>query len=167
MTAGAEIAVDRRAPAWAAALPDAEVVCRRAAEVAVAAAPLPSGEVSIVLADDAFIRTLNRDHRGKDTATDVLAFPQLVGIKSAPSGAGPVLLGDVVLAYETAARDAEAAGIALADHLAHLVIHGVLHLAGHDHQGARDAEAMEALEAAALARLGIADPYALPARAAE
>ncbi|HUT49556.1 MAG TPA: rRNA maturation RNase YbeY [Alphaproteobacteria bacterium] len=183
MTAAAEIALDIRAPAWARALPDAEAICERAVEAAYAAAALPAnmaaglpayvaaglpaGEISLVLADDAFIRTLNRDHRGQDSATDVLSFPQLDDRHKGEAMAGPVLLGDVVVAYETAARDAQAAGVTLAHHLAHLVIHGVLHLAGHDHEDEREAEVMEALERGALARLGIADPYAAAIRAAE
>jgi len=165
----ADLALDLRAPAWAAALPDVEAVCRRAVGAAREAAVLPSGEISLVLADDAYIRTLNRDHRGKDRATDVLSFPQFDGDPS--GGPGPVLLGDVVVAFETAAGDAKREGKALADHLAHLIVHGVLHLAGHDHEDAHEAEAMESLERAALASLGVADPYdapgAAPVRAAE
>jgi len=164
------IALDLRAPAWAAALPDIETVCRRAVEAARMAGAVPAGEISLVLADDTFIRTLNRDHRGKDRATDVLSFPLIADgatTLGSPALGSPVLLGDVVVAYETAARDAETAGVTLADHLAHLIIHGVLHLAGHDHEEDREAELMEALERAALARLGIADPYAAAIRAAE
>lgn len=159
------IALDLRAPAWAVALPDIETVCRRAVEAAREVAGLPAGEISLVLADDAFIRTLNRDHRGKDRATDVLSFPQLD--EGAAALGSPALLGDIVVAYETAARDAETAGVTLADHLAHLIVHGVLHLAGHDHEDDAEAEAMEGLERDALGTLGIADPYAIPARAAE
>jgi probable rRNA maturation factor len=162
-----EIALDLRAPAWASALPDAEAICERAIEAAYAVAALPAGEISLVLADDAFIRTLNRDHRGKDSATDVLSFPQMDDRKKGAARAGPVLLGDVVVAYETAARDAQAAGVTLANHLAHLVIHGALHLAGHDHEDEREAEVMETLESDALTRLGIADPYVAAMRAAE
>jgi probable rRNA maturation factor len=159
------IALDLRAPPWAAALPDIEPVCRRAVAAARKAAAVPAGEISLVLADDAFIRVLNRDHRGKDRATDVLSFPLIED--GAPDPETPVLLGDVVVAYETAARDAETAGVRLADHLAHLIIHGVLHLAGHDHEDDAEAEAMEGLERAALATLGIADPYSVIAPAAE
>jgi probable rRNA maturation factor len=159
------IAFDLRAPVWGAALPDIETVYRRAVEAARSAAAVPAGEISLVLADDAFVRALNRDHRGKDTATDVLSFPQMDG--DGPALGSPALLGDVVVAYETAARDAEHTGISLADHLSHLIIHGVLHLAGHNHEDDADAEVMEGLERAALKTLGIADPYAVPARAAE
>lgn len=160
-----EIALDLRAPAWADALSDIETICRRAVEAARNAAAMPAGEISLVLADDAFIRTLNRDHRGKDSATDVLSFPQLDG--SGSGLASPALLGDVVVAYETASRDAAAADTPLADHLTHLIIHGMLHLAGHDHENDAEAEVMEGLERQALATLGIADPYAAIVRAAE
>jgi len=163
----AEIALDLRAPAWAEALPDAEAICERAVEAAYAVAAGPAGEISLVLADDAFIRTLNRDHRSRDSATDVLSFPQIDDRDKGSARAGPVLLGDVIVAYETAARDAQAAGVTLAHHLTHLVIHAVLHLVGHDHEDEREAEVMEALERDALARLGIADPYAAAIRVAE
>jgi len=112
-----------------------------------AAVPCPA-ELSIVLADDALVRTLNRDWRAKDKPTNVLAFPN-----AAP------LLGDVVLAFETCAAEAAAQGKPLADHLSHLVVHGVLHLAGHDHGHAREARIMEDLERRILAAAGIPDPY--------
>jgi probable rRNA maturation factor len=108
-----------------------------------------------VLTDDAKIRALNRSWRGKDTATNVLSFP-------APAGgsAEPRPLGDVVLARETIAREAVEQRIPAQDHLAHLTVHGVLHLLGYDHENDRDAETMERLEREILARLGVPDPYA-------
>jgi probable rRNA maturation factor len=108
-------------------------------------------DVVILLADDASIQALNRDHRGKDAPTNVLSFP------AAPSAAPH--LGDLALAYETCAREAAAQGKALGDHLTHLVAHGVLHLLGWDHQTEAEAEAMEAHERALLAALGRPDPY--------
>jgi probable rRNA maturation factor len=101
------------------------------------------------------VRALNRRWRGRDSATNVLSFP------SGETGAGgrAVLLGDVVLAYETVAREAAAQGKTLADHLAHLVAHGVLHLLGFDHAEDAEARRMESLERRVLARLGVADPY--------
>ena len=111
-----------------------------------------SGEVSVFFTDDAGIRRLNAAWRGKDKPTNVLSFPQ------AP---GP-LLGDVILAAETVRREAALAGKPLEDHMAHLVIHGFLHLLGYDHEADADAEKMEQLERVALKRLGIADPYARP-----
>lgn len=128
-----------------------------AAALAGSRPPLADGaEVSVVFSDDAHVRSLNRQYRGKDAATDVLSFP------AAPIGAselGP-LLGDIVLARETIRREAGADGIAFDAHLTHLVIHGFLHLLGYDHEQEADAAAMEALETSILAGLGIADPYA-------
>lgn len=111
-------------------------------------------EISIVLADDAFVRDLNRQYRNIDRPTNVLSFPS-----GDEDGHGPVLLGDVVLAYETVAREAQAAGKSLSAHVTHLIIHGILHLLGYDHEDEQEAEEMEALETALLARLGITDPY--------
>lgn len=141
------------------ALGDAEELAERAvaAALAVAAADiLPGAEVSIVLAGDETVRGLNRQWRGLDKPTNVLSFPAVPPERLAQSP----LLGDVILAAETCAREAQDEGKTLADHAAHLIVHGLLHLVGHDHETAEDAEAMEALERAALARLGIADPYA-------
>lgn len=114
---------------------------------------VPGVEVSIVLCDDAFIAELNQRWRGIGKPTNVLAFP---------SGADPAttpVLGDIVIAFETAAREAAAAEISLHDHAAHLVTHGFLHLVGYDHVDEVEAEVMERLEVEVLARLGIADPY--------
>ena len=109
------------------------------------------GELSLVFTDDAHIRELNRTYRGSDKPTNVLSFPQ-------PAG-GP-LLGDIVLAAETVAREAELSGKPREEHIAHLIIHGFLHLVGYDHEVEEEAERMEKLESAALAKIGIADPYA-------
>ena len=148
-------------PLWRRALPEVERVCDRAARAALAAggAPQRPAELAIVLADDALLRALNRDWRGRDAPTNVLSFA--AGEDAPPPGA-PLLLGDVVLAFETAATEAQAQGKPLADHLAHLVVHGVLHLLGFDHEIAAEAERMEALETRVLAGLGVADPYRLP-----
>ncbi len=119
-------------------------------------------EASVVLADDALVRRLNRTYRGKDRATNVLSFPF-----QPPPGAGPldaeIYLGDVVLAAETVGREAAERGIEPGHHLQHLVIHGLLHLLGRDHQADAEAEAMERLEAEILAAIGVADPYAAEA----
>jgi probable rRNA maturation factor len=112
-----------------------------------------NAEISVVLCGDAFIRALNRKWRGHDQPTNVLSFPSGGNPASAP------LLGDIVVAFETASREASEAGKLLRDHVAHLLVHGFLHLIGHDHEEAAEAEVMEALERASLARLGIADPY--------
>ena len=112
-----------------------------------------NAEISVVLCGDAFIRELNRKWRGRDEPTNVLSFPAGGDLASAP------LLGDIVIAFETTSREAIEAGKPLRDHLAHLVVHGFLHLIGHDHAETAEAVAMETLERAILARLGIADPY--------
>lgn len=113
-------------------------------------------EISIVLCDDAFIAELNRKWRGFDKATNVLSFPSGGDVASAP------MLGDIVIAFETASKEADEAHKPLRDHVAHLLAHGFLHLIGYDHGEDDAAEAMEALERSVLARLGIADPYAAP-----
>jgi probable rRNA maturation factor len=108
-------------------------------------------ELSLVFTDDAHIRELNRKYRGKDKPTNVLSFPQ--------PARGP-LLGDIVLSAGTVRREAELAEKPLEEHIAHLIIHGFLHLMGYDHEVDDEAERMEKLESAALAKIGIADPYA-------
>jgi probable rRNA maturation factor len=123
-----------------------------------------SAEVGVLLCDDAAIRRLNRTWRGVDKPTNVLSFPAAA---PATLPAAP-LLGDIVVAFETAAREAEVEGKTLSDHATHLVVHGFLHLLGHDHIEPEPAETMELLEQRILEGLGIADPYAgtLPANEA-
>jgi probable rRNA maturation factor len=120
-------------------------------------------EACIVLADDALLRSLNRDYRGKDAPTNVLSFPfqQLPTGDGSDGGGWRRNLGDVVLAAETVLREAAEQGIAPVHHLQHLVVHGLLHLLGFDHATDASADEMERLEAEILATLGIADPYAL------
>lgn len=140
-------------PLWEAE-PEAEAVARRALEAA-AQRLGTGGEVSLVLADDAAVQVLNRTWRGIDKPTNVLSFPA----PAAP--AGPVrMLGDIAVAYETLRREAAAEGKSFAHHLAHLVVHGLLHLLGYDHETDSEAEIMERLETAILAELGVSDPYA-------
>ena len=141
---------------WA-RLEGAEALAQRAAEAAVAVADEADEdfEVSVMLADDAQIRELNRTWRNKDKPTNVLSFPA----PEQPGAEGPRHLGDIALAYETLVRESEEESKALADHFAHLIVHGVLHLLGYDHEIEAEAEIMEALEVKALATLGIADPY--------
>ncbi len=161
-------------PGWPQAVPAVEDLARRAAQAAMAAAAVSGAaaralaahdaEISLVLADDATLRRYNRDYRGIDKPTNVLAFAADEAPR-APEGAsgggeGPLLLGDVLLARETLVREAEEQGKRPADHLCHLVAHGVLHLLGQDHQTEGEAQVMERLEVAALGRLGVADPYA-------
>ncbi|HZU88526.1 MAG TPA: rRNA maturation RNase YbeY [Stellaceae bacterium] len=126
-------------------------------------APRAGIELSLVLTDDAEQRRLNRRYRGHDRPTNVLSFPTGAAAPQAArqrtARAAPLLLGDVVLACETVAREAAEQQKPLADHLRHLVVHGVLHLLGYDHAVEREARRMEALETAILQRLGVPDPY--------
>lgn len=145
---------------WRERLPRRRALCVAAAEAAFAAAKpklTRRSEVSVVLADDALVRRLNRQWRRIDAATNVLSFPSL-DLDVPPKA--PLLLGDVVLAFETVSREAQEQGKDIADHLRHLVVHGILHLLGYDHEAPGGAEQMEALETEVLARLGVADPYA-------
>lgn len=154
-----EIDLSMPCASWRRALPAAGDLVRAAAAAALAQSRkrLGAAEVSIVLADDATVRALNARWRRKDAATNVLAFAS----DEPPVAGKPVLLGDVVLAFETVAAEAKAQRKSLADHLRHLVIHGVLHLLGYDHIAAAPAKRMEALETRILASLGVADPYRL------
>lgn len=156
MTITIDIAVE--SSSWA-AMPDLDALVRRSIDTAAQALTpaVPDGaEVSILFGDDAAIRRLNKDWRGKDAATNVLSFPS-----GQPAGfAGPRLLGDIAVAFETTEREARADNKPLSDHVAHLLVHGFLHLLDHDHEAEAEAEAMEALETRILARLGISDPYA-------
>ena len=120
------------------------------------------GEVSVKLTDDLRISELNRGFRGKSGATNVLSFPALDF--TAPSEKNdfpqmPFSLGDIVLAFDTLAFEADAAEKEFADHLAHLLVHGLLHLLGYDHQNESDAARMEARESTLLAGVGVGDPY--------
>ena len=118
--------------------------------------------VSVLFSDDAEIRNLNREWRDKDKATNVLSFPMLerAELLELSAEGPPELLGDIALAYETCAREATSKERMLWEHVTHLIIHGLLHLAGYDHETSPEhAAAMEALEIKALALLGIADPY--------
>ena len=140
------IDIEVEAGAWSADVPDVEGVVARAAEQVA-----PPGDVVILLTDDETVRDLNGRFRGKDRPTNVLSFPP-------PENARPHL-GDIVLAYGVCAAEAREQGKPFADHLSHLVIHGILHLMGHDHEAEDEAEAMEAQERMLLAALGIPDPY--------
>ncbi len=159
-------------------MPGIDALCRRAAKAALAVASRGTGvrggrgpdlgagaiELSVVLADDGFVRALNREYRGKDEPTNVLSFP--IWGPSGPTGGarGPeravMVLGDVVIAYETVRAEAKSQAKRIEDHLCHLVVHGVLHLLGCDHESKPEARDMEALEVSVLAGLGIGDPYA-------
>lgn len=150
---------------WSRLCPAAESLARRAAELALARGTTALGlawqravELGITLADDANQRQLNRDYRGRDKPTNVLAFPVWEPGTRLPARA-PVLLGDVVLALETVAQEAAEQEKPIGDHLVHLTVHGVLHLLGYDHLTHVEAAAMESLERSILAELGVPDPY--------
>jgi probable rRNA maturation factor len=138
--------------AWTAALPDAEALMLRAAEAALLSKGAVGEGVTLLLTDDATVRELNSRFRQKDQPTNVLSFP-------APPNPEKHL-GDVALAFGVCSREAVQQGKPLGHHLQHLVVHGVLHLLGYDHMGDDEAEAMEGLERAVLADLGVPDPYA-------
>jgi probable rRNA maturation factor len=155
------VSVALRCAAWAKALPRAERFAQR-----VVGAVLDDrrvgvrrpAEVGVVLADDRFVRRLNRDHRGKDKSTNVLSFP----LDDAGAKGRGLLLGDVVLAYRTIQREAKAGGKSIGRHAAHLLVHGTLHLLGFDHERAPAARIMEGHEVRILKRLGVPDPYRVP-----
>ncbi len=137
--------------------PDAvAIVARAAAAVAAETAFRPDDEIGVLLVDDAAILALNARWRDQAKPTNVLSFP---APRSVAPGA-PCFLGDIVLAFETIEREARAEGKTMDAHLAHLTVHGILHLRGHDHEAEAEAQAMERLETRILAALGIADPYA-------
>jgi probable rRNA maturation factor len=152
--------------AWLAACPDAASLVATAARAALARAARPDTGapliLEVILTDDAEQRRLNRTYRGTDAPTNVLAFA-LCDPAAGPPGdraaGAPVLLGDVVLAFETVAREAAEQHKKLADHLAHLAVHGVLHLLGFDHQSEAEAAVMEAREVEILKIVGVPDPY--------
>lgn len=154
---------------WEAA--DLEVLAFRAVRAALAALDLPEAGLTVCVmgCDDARIAALNGEFRGKSKPTNVLSWPawdlaaDTDGAAPEPPEVGtpeaPETLGDIALAYETCAREAAEAGKLFADHVTHLIVHGLLHLLGHDHIRERDADRMEALEVRILATLGLSDPY--------
>ncbi len=135
---------------------EAEALAQTAIEAACAELALGADiGLAALLSDDAGVAQLNRDHRGLDGPTNVLSFPAFAPDDLPDSGH----IGDIAVALETVLREAAAAGIPAGHHLAHMLIHGTAHLAGYDHQDDEEADEMEALEARALARLGIPNPY--------
>jgi len=145
-------------PRWHAA--GLEPLAERAARAALAGVGRDPGrhEIALLACSDARIAGLNADFRGKPAPTNVLSWPDFDGPVPEPAGAR-LFLGDIAIAYDTCRREAEAGGIPFADHVSHLVVHGVLHLLGHDHEDDAEAEAMEALETNVLASMGVPNPY--------
>ncbi|HXV23392.1 MAG TPA: rRNA maturation RNase YbeY [Alphaproteobacteria bacterium] len=155
---GSRVAILVRSPLWrVAGLRPVERARQAARAVLASDAPRcgAPADLTIVLAGDGEVRELNRRWRGRNQATNILSFPS----KAAGPG-GRLLLGDVILAFETIAREAKAARKPVGDHLSHLVVHGVLHLLGYDHEKPAEARRMEGVEVRVLAGLGISDPYA-------
>jgi probable rRNA maturation factor len=151
---------------------DWEALALRAVEAAIAQTPYaewrgwPSMvEVAVRLTSDDEVHTLNRQYRDKDKPTNVLSFPMiqpdLLDAVTQNSDDGEVLLGDIVLAHGVCVAEAEERGISVEDHSTHLIVHGALHLLGYDHMGDAEAEAMEAMEQAAMAALNLHDPYSV------
>lgn len=138
-------------------LGDIEALARRAANAAIGAVPGIKGElaVAVLLTDDAAMREINKDWREQDKPTNVLSFPAAAH----PGMPGPRHIGDVVLAWETTEREALEEGKSIEAHASHLIVHGVLHCLGYDHETDEQAEEMEALEVSALSGIGYADPY--------
>ena len=137
--------------------PTAKTIVKKAVLAAAIAASTRPIELAIVLSNDSAIRALNRNWRGKNAPTNVLSFPAATPGKA--RSASPYV-GDIVIAYQTTAREAVAEGKPFNHHLTHLAIHGFLHLLGYDHENDRDAQKMERLERKILKRLAIPDPYA-------
>ncbi len=162
-----EVAVQQE-PGWSEAI-DWEALGQRAVEAALSVSPFAeiargsyAAEISIRLTEDDEVRTLNATYRDKDKPTNVLSFPMvqddLLEILD-NSDDGEVLLGDIILARGVCEREAAEKGVATEVHATHLIVHGTLHLLGYDHMEDNEAEAMEDMERAALATLGIDDPY--------
>ena len=172
-----EVEVEVEDDAWPRALPECEAAAVGAAEAALAACRPARSEgesgdpgaavsagvlgpglaLTILLTSDAVVQDLNARFRGKDAPTNVLSFPA--------AGSARPYLGDVALAFGVCAAEAEAQNKPLSDHLAHLTVHGVLHLLGYDHEADSEAEVMEDMERSILSRMGIRDPYAWDANA--
>ena len=142
-----------QAPLWAAQR-GAKATLRRAILEAANATSTSAGELAIVLTDDSAIRSLNRNWRGKDESTNVLSFPARRNGQPIPQH-----LGDIVIAYQTTDREAKAEHKLFRHHLAHLVVHGFLHLIGYDHEADDEAQMMESLEISVLARMHVPNPY--------
>jgi probable rRNA maturation factor len=142
------------APEALAADPEVQAFVATAIETADEIAGPVQGVVAVLVDGDERIRTLNRDWRGIDKATNVLSFCY----PDSPAGA-PKCIGDIAISFETAAAEATAEGKPFAHHMKHLAVHGFLHVLGYDHESDEDADAMERLERRILARLGVPDPY--------
>ncbi len=154
-----EIMIEARS--WKNALIDLEACVARALNAAAQSVNVPQGaEISVLLTDDIHQKDLNRIWRAQDKPTNVLSFPAAEpdDWQKTPHDT-PVLLGDIAVAFETTAREAQSLGKSFADHFCHLLVHGMLHVLGYDHETDAQADEMEPLEITVLGHLGIASPY--------
>ncbi|WP_373088023.1 rRNA maturation RNase YbeY [Sneathiella sp.] len=170
-----DVAITFQDDGWKSLIPSVEARCEEIIARALRTLPdlpgaaeapakeLPVVEISLVLTDDAGIQDLNREYRDTDKPTNVLSFPDTsldaAELAAAAAMTEPLMLGDIVMARETLQREAAAQGKSLADHMAHLLVHGVLHLVGYDHIDDNEAQIMERLEIAVLHDLKIRNPY--------
>jgi probable rRNA maturation factor len=141
-------------PRWTQVLPDCETFSESVLQAAAAHQRVGAHALTVLLSNDDTLRALNSQFRGKDAPTNVLAFPTAM-----PTPEGAAFLGDIAISFERVRDEATTAGLGFGDRLAHMLIHGYLHLLGYDHQIDEDAEKMEAGEIAVLGTLGIANPY--------
>jgi len=155
--------ISENSPFWRKRIPAFEDMSLQAVNAVFDVIGLPENrpEISIVLADNQTVQELNRDYRNMDKPTNVLSFP-LGGDDNMPAIPGTMMLGDVILAFETVSAEAISQDKSIENHTSHLIVHGVLHLLGHDHEDDAQADAMETLEKKILATLGIDDPYVMP-----
>lgn len=182
MANNVEVLVSITCDKWTDELPDAESICKKAALATIEVKPMPdvleslqryipeqplkkniTQEISILLTDDTFIAGLNRDYRKKDYATNVLSFSNLGEgvISPALPEEKTLIYGDVVVAFETVKKEADSEDKTLEDHLSHMIVHGVLHLLGYNHEEDLEAEKMEAIEVQMLGSLGFDNPHTL------
>ncbi|PCI49324.1 MAG: rRNA maturation RNase YbeY [Alphaproteobacteria bacterium] len=168
-----ELDICLQSPDWDVGFPDYKACIETCFEQIVTQVPearnfdhIPHLELSILLSDDQNIRELNKDYRGKDKATNVLSFPSLspedIDVflrKGSEIPDFPIILGDIIFAYQTIKDEAREQGISFSDHFCHLCLHGMLHLLGYDHIEDSQADAMEVLEKKLLSKLSIDDPY--------
>ncbi|MEO1019726.1 MAG: rRNA maturation RNase YbeY [Pseudomonadota bacterium] len=155
------IEVTIEAQAWNTIVTDPRQLVTRAAETALGeldAAERVRAEIGILLTDNIAVRALNKEYRGRDRPTNVLSFPSFGRDQPRPDH-GPLLFGDVILALETVKAEADALADGFSGHVSHLVIHGILHLFGHDHENNDEAQKMERAERRLMAQLGFGDPY--------
>ncbi|MFH1157756.1 MAG: rRNA maturation RNase YbeY [Pseudomonadota bacterium] len=165
------IHLDMASAKWKKAFPRMQGKIGQAAACAFLSAKKPAAfkrrsfEISIILTDDTHMKTLNKNYRGKNKATNVLSFPQIdlkkfrrASLDIFPPGR-KVPLGDIALAFQTVRRECLEQGKSLENHVLHLVVHGTLHLLGYDHLSLKDSDSMEKLESDILASLGYPDPY--------